>query len=350
MHNEPQRPSRDDEIELFELVQGVWLQKLWVGVVAAPIVAAGVAYALLATPVYEAKMFVEPPTQNDIAQLNFGRGGDSGLIPLTVKEVYETHLQALQSEGVRTRFFRDVYLPSLNEENRRGSRDSLYSDFGSVLTVTPAGKGSTTRYAVTASTPDPQQAVKWVVAYNALAAESAKREVLDSNRSEMMIKADNLQTQIEGAKASARKEREDRIAQLREALIVAKSIGLERPPVISQSLSTEVSAAMGGSLTYMRGSKALEAEIANLESRSSDEPFINGLRPLQEKVMFYRNVKLDPSLIQVYEQDGAVELPDRPIKPKTSLIVVLSVVMGLGAGVLAAIARNLWVRRRRVQS
>ncbi|ATP49057.1 LPS O-antigen chain length determinant protein WzzB [Pseudomonas sp. ITEM 17296] len=346
MRNEPQRPYRDDEIELVELVQGVWRQKLWAGMVAAPIVAAGFAYALLATPVYEAKLFVEPPTQNDIAQLNFGRGGDSGLSALTVKEVYDTHLQALQSEGVRNRFFRDVYLPSLSEEQRRGSRDSLYSDFGNVLTVAAAGKGSSTRYAVTASISDPQQAAKWVVAYNALAAETAKREVLDSNRSEMMVKADNLQTQIEGAKASARKEREDRITQLKEALIVAKSIGLEKPPVISQSLSAEVSAAMGGSLTYMRGTKALEAEIANLVARTTDEPFINGLRPMQERVMFYRNVKLDPSLIQVFEQDGAVELPDRPVKPKKSLIVVLSVVLGLGAGALAAMARDLWVRRR----
>lgn len=346
MLNEPQRPNRDDEIELVELIQGIWRQRLWVGLVATPIVAAGVAYALLATPVYEAKLFVEPPSQNDIAQLNFGRGGESGLAHLTVKEVYDTHLQALQSEGVRNTFFRDVYLPSLSEERRQGSRDSLYSEFANVLTVAPAGKGSSTRYAVTASIADPQQAAKWVVAYNELAAGNAKREVLESNRSDMLIKADNLQTRIDALKSSAYRERADRIAQLKEALVVAKSIGLEKPPVISQSLTDEVSAAMGGSLTYMRGSKALEAEIANLEARSSDEPFIRGLRPLQEEVVFYRNLKIDPTVVKVFEQDGAVELPDRPVKPKKALIVVLSTVLGLGAGILFAIGKDLWNRRR----
>ena len=345
MLNEPQHPRRDDEIELFDLVHGIWRQKLWVGLVAAPILAVGVAYALMAAPVYEAKLFVEPPTQNDIAQLNFGRGGDSGLIPLTVKEVYETHLQALQSEAVRNKFFRDVYLPSLSDERRRGSRDALYSDFNRVLTVAPA-KGSSTRYAVTATMHDPQQATKWVGAFNELAAQSAKRKVLESNRSDMLIKADNLQSQISSEKNSARKEREDRIAQLKEALVVARSVGLEKPPLISEPLSVQVSAAMGGSLTYMRGSKALEAEIATLEARSSDEPFINGLRPRQEKITFYREFKLDPSVIRVFEQDGEVELPDQPIKPKKSLIVIISLVLGLGAGLLTAVVKDLWIRRR----
>lgn len=344
MLNVPQRPQRDGEIELVDLVQGIWHQKVWVGLVAAPILAAGVAYALMATPVYEAKLFVEPPTQNDIAQLNVGRGGDSELNPLTVKEVYDTHLQALQSEAVRDKFFRDVYLPSLSEERRHSSRDALYSRFNKMLTVAPAGKSST-RYAVTAAVPDPQQAATWVVAFNELAAESARRTVLEGSRGDMLIKAENLQHQIDSAKGSARKEREDRIAQLREALVVAKSVGLEKPPLISESLSVQVSAAMGGSLTYMRGSKALEAEIATLEARTSDEPFIEGLRPMQEKAAFYRDLKLDPSVIQVFKQDGAVALPDQPIKPKKSFIILFSLVLGLGAGFLTAVVKDFWSRR-----
>ncbi|MEG0858029.1 MAG: Wzz/FepE/Etk N-terminal domain-containing protein [Pseudomonas sp.] len=346
MRNEAERPNRDDEIELVELMQGMWRQKLWIGLVAAPIVAIGVAYALLATPVYEAKLFVQSPMQNDIAQLNYGRGGKTELPPMTVKEVYEAHVRSLQSEAVRNKFFRDVYLPSLSEEERRGSRDSLYGELGNVLKVAPAGKDSSTRFVITASIADPQQAAAWVVTYNKIAADNATREVLESNRSDMITKADNLQRQIEGSKASARKEREDRVAQLKESLAVAKSIGLEKPPLISGSPSAEVSAAMGGSLTYMRGSRALEAEIANLESRTSDEPFIEDLRDEQEMMTFYRNLQIDPSVIQVYRQDGAVEQPDRPVKPRKALIVVLSVVVGLGAGFLVAVGRELWFRRR----
>ncbi|MBO9552024.1 Wzz/FepE/Etk N-terminal domain-containing protein [Pseudomonas sp.] len=346
MLNERQRPRRDDEIELVDLVRGIWRQKVWVGLVAAPIVAAGVAYALMATPVYEVKLFVEPPTQNDIAQLNIGRGRESGLSPVTVKEVYETHLQALQSEAVRNTFFRDVYLPSLSEEQRRSSRDALYGGFNKALTVASVGnKGGSARYAISAVVSDPQQATKWLVAFNELAAESAKLEVIESSRSDMLIKAGNLESQINSAKSSAREEREDRIAQLKEALVVAKSVGLDKPPLISEGLSGQVCSAMGGALTYLRGSKALEAEIATLEARSSDEPFIKGLREKQEEVKFYRDLKLDPSAIRVFGKGDAVELPGQPIRPKKSFIVLLSLVLGLGAGFFIGIVKDFWSRR-----
>ncbi|MNH31136.1 hypothetical protein D3C79_914710 [compost metagenome] len=132
--------------------------------------------------------------------------------------------------------------------------------------------------------------------------------------------------------------------------MVAKSIGLEKPPLISGALSAEVSAGMDGSLTYMRGSKALEAEIANLESRSSDDPFIKGMRKKQETLTFYRNLKVDPSIIAVYQQDGVVDQPDKPIKPKKLIIVMLSAVAGLALGLVAALGRDVWVRRKRASA
>ncbi|MNJ14200.1 Chain length determinant protein [compost metagenome] len=346
MRNEPERRSGDDEIDLIELVQGVWRQKIWVLVVALPIIVLGVAYAKFASPIYEAKLYVQPPSQNDIAQLNYGRGGDSGLSMLTIKDVYEVYLRSLQSEAVRNTFFRTVYLPTLNEGERSGSRDALYSQFNGLLKVGVAGKDSPSRFVITANVEDPQQAAVWVTSYVELAASQAKREVLRGNRSEALVKADNLQQQIDSAQVTARKQRDDEIVQLKEALRVARTIGLEKPPIISDELSNEVTAGMSGTLTYMRGSKALEAEIANLESRVSDDPFIKGLRNKQERLVFYRNLKIEPSVISVYQQDGVVDQPDKPIKPRKALIVLASVVVGLGLGLVAALGRDVWVRRR----
>ncbi|MNJ45609.1 hypothetical protein D3C77_407140 [compost metagenome] len=62
---------------------------------------------------------------------------------------------------------------------------------------------------------------------------------------------------------------------------------------------------------------------------------------------FYRNLKVDPSIIAVYQQDGVVEQPDKPIKPKKLIIVVLSAVAGLALGLVAALGRDVWVRRKR---
>jgi chain length determinant protein (polysaccharide antigen chain regulator) len=182
-----------------------------------------------------------------------------------------------------------------------------------------------------------------------MAADRAKDELLSGTRSDISIMADNLEQQIRASRASASNQRADQIAQLNEALRIAKSIGLEKPPIISNTLSSEVSAGMGGALTYMRGAKALEAEIANLEARSSNDPYIPGLRERQEKLNFLRNLKIDPSLVAMYQQDGAVSPPDKPVKPRKVIIMLLAALVGIGMGACVAIGRELWLRRRPIE-
>lgn len=110
---------------------------------------------------------------------------------------------------------------------------------------------------------DPRQAAIWVARYTGMAADIAKQEVLKSNQSEMQINADNLEQRISVSRASARKEREDEITRLKEAVVVADAIGLKRPPLVSGRRSSELYAVMEGCLSYMRGTDALEQEIAN---------------------------------------------------------------------------------------
>lgn len=346
MRTERERLSGSDEIDLIELVQGVWRQKIWVGLVAVPIILLGFAYIKLVSPVYEAKLYIQPPSQNEIAQLNFGRGKDTGLAPLGVRDVYNVYLRALQSEAVRDKFFRTAFLPTLTEQERGGSRDALYAQFNSMLKVSQASKDMPDLYVLTANVEDPRLAATWVSNYAEMAAERAKSELLSGVRSDISIMADNVEQRIKEERASASNQRTDQIAQLKEALRVARSIGLEKPPIIADTLSSEVSAGMSGSLTYMRGSKALEGEIANLESRASDDPFIPDLRETQEQLNFLRNLKVDPSLVAMYQQDGAVSQPDKPIKPRKAIIMLLSILCGLGLGVVVALGRDLWVRRK----
>ncbi|MGE8167421.1 LPS O-antigen chain length determinant protein WzzB [Pseudomonas putida] len=352
MRSERERLSGDDEIDLFELIAGIWKHKVLAVATAGVVTAAAVAYALLSTPIYEAKVFVQPPTQNDIAQLNFGRGGDSGLAMLSVKEVYSAYLRNLQSESLRREFFRNTYLPSLTAEERKGSQDVLYSRYQDVLTLGKAGKDSPNRYFVKATLDDPQQAAEWVVSYVEMAGQRGVSEVIKDVKADATIKANNLEQGIRSARESAHKQKEDRIVQLTEALRVAQSIGLEKPPIISNNLSSEITAGMGGSLAYMRGSKALEAEIENLKSRPSDDPFVHNLRQREEALTFYRALQVDPAVVQVYRQDGAIESPDKPIKPKKAVIVALGLLVGCVLGITLALLCHIrsQVRAREVEA
>lgn len=342
MTNDRERAIKDDEIDLLELIRVLWQQKLLIILATFVIGGGALTYAQLATPIYEAKVFVQPPSQNDVVHLNYGRGGNTDLPVLEVKDVYEIYVRNLQSESLRRRFFQDVYLPALSDMARQGGQDDLYARLGKVLTVSGV-KETPSRYAIVVNLPDPKRAIDWAVKYAEMAGERAKLEVLKDVNADADVKANNLEQQIKAAQQSARKQREDRITRLKEALTIARSIGLEKPPMITGKLSTEVSAGMGGALTYMRGSKALLAEIDNLERRASDDPFIERLREAQSSLVFYRSLKANASSVATYRQDGVIESPDSPIKPRKSMIVFLGLIVGAAFGVLLVLLRYFWL-------
>ncbi|UVL28188.1 LPS O-antigen chain length determinant protein WzzB [Pseudomonas donghuensis] len=335
-----------EEIDLYEL--GIKLARQWRLIVISVLLCVGVAsaYALLITPSYEAKAYILPPTQNDIADFNYGRTKDSEMNRYEVKEVYDVFLRNLHAESLRREFFKDYYLPSLSEAERKGAMDSLYADFSKRLVITQVAKGGVDRYVIAVEGADPVVVKAWAERYLEQAGSIAKAEMIKNVSREAEVRARNLSQQIGTLRESGQKVREDLIVQLREALVVAQAIGLERPPIISGSLSSEVSAGMDGELTYMRGTKALEAEIRNLEGRKSDDPFIKQLRDLQVAYSFYKNLEVSPEGVEVYRLDGPIEQPDEPVKPKKAAVVVIGLLLGVVIGLLLATLRVLFLDRR----
>lgn len=341
MHNARDRLQDEDLISPVELLSGLWKQKVLIILVALVFAGGALAYALTAKPVYEARVMIQPPTQNDISQLNYGRGVASGLNALSVKDVYQVFLSNLRSESLRRAFFEDVYLPSLGESERNASDDQLFRHFQDVLTVEVLPQGSPDHYAVKLSVNDPRLAVDWVVRYVDMAGLQGKSEIILDATAEARMKAKNLLRDITVARESARTQREDQIIQLQEALRIARSAGLQKPPIIAAGASGEVSAAMGGALMYMRGAMALEAEIKNLQERVSDDPFVPKLRQRQEAADFYGLLEIDPERVKVYRQDGGIESPEKPVRPRKLLIVMLGLVVGLTLGISVAFFRSV---------
>lgn len=341
--------ERNDELDLVELFRGLWREKLLIVVIVTIVTLASVAYALLATPIYQARIFIQPPTQKDIAYLNYGRGGDTGLALLSVKDVYDVYLSSLQSESLRREFFQSVYLPTLTEEDRSGSLDGLYRRFSNLLVVAAVGKNAPDRYSITAELPAPTEAAKWVRTYAEMAGHIAKQEVLGNIRSQAAVKASNLQLQIDSAQKSAREQREDEIIKLKEALSVAKAVGLETSSIMFGNIANEVSSGMAGSFTYLHGSKALAAEIENLQSRQSDAPFITDIRKQQAALSFYRSLNIDPAIVSTYRQDGVIESPDQPFKPNKPSIVLFGLILGFILGLGGALTKFLWRSAMRPQ-
>ncbi|WP_339504603.1 LPS O-antigen chain length determinant protein WzzB [Pseudomonas sp. RL_105y_Pfl2_101] len=338
MQNDRINERPDDEIDLVELVRGLWTQKwLILGVTLLVTVGAGL-YAFLSKPVYETKLFIMPPTQNDIAELNYGRGKSTELDIYSIKYVYDVFARNLQGESLRQKFFNDVYLPSLDEAERKGALDRLYERFSRVLAIKGPGKDTPDRFSITVQGVDPVQTAEWARSYVQRASEAAESELVKNVRAEASVRARNLEQRIVSLRENAQRVREDRIQQLREALKVAESIGLTSP-AINSTAAVDITVETGNKMDYQRGSKALAAEIDALESRASDDAFIKDLRSLQMRYNFYRKLNIDAEGISVYRQDGSVEVPESPIKPKKGLILVLGFLAGLLLGGFIALIR-----------
>ncbi|MNC38514.1 Tyrosine-protein kinase ptk [compost metagenome] len=142
-------------------------------------------------------------------------------------------------------------------------------------------------------------------------------------------------------RTAALKQREDRVARLKEALVVADEVGMEAPQVTPGRIASdgELSSFVDGSLMYMRGAKAIRAELQVLEARQSDDPFISKLRGLQSQLVFLKGIEVKPGNVSVFTLDSAAEVPETPVKPKKVLILTLGIVIGGMLGVFVALVR-----------
>ncbi|OLS62077.1 Wzz/FepE/Etk N-terminal domain-containing protein [Pseudomonas putida] len=347
MQNDVSKVFSEQEANILDVVWVLWRSKIIILVFSFLGVLAAAGYIFSERTLYEAKVFVLPPTQNGIADLNYGRTRESELIPFSVKDVYDVFLRNLQAESLRRDFFTRYYLPSLSDSERKAPLDSLYSEFSQSLVVSGDAKASPDGYSLTLRGEDPAVISDWVHLYIQSAEDTARKEVIKNASREAEVRARNLNQQIVALRERGQRSREDLVIQLQEALKIAQSIGLENPPILSGGLGGEVSADMGGQLTYMRGSRALRAEIENLQRRQSDDPFIPGLRALQVKYSLFNSFEVAPENVSVYRQDGPIEIPDTPVRVKIGLILAIGLLLGGVLGVIVALGRWLYEMSRK---
>ena len=106
--SDTQANSPSDEIDLFALFQSMWERKLLIALVTSISVVIAASYAFMSKPVYEAKVYLLPPTINEIAEFNYGRTKEAQLTAFTVKDVYGVFLRNLQAESLRRDFYTQI--------------------------------------------------------------------------------------------------------------------------------------------------------------------------------------------------------------------------------------------------
>ena len=77
-------------------------------------------------------------------------------------------------------------------------------------------------------------------------------------------------------------------------------------------------------------------EMKILQERKTDDPFISGLRDLQENLALLRSININPEEMRSITIDQAAYPPTNRIKPNRRKIVVVGTATGLFLGIFLA--------------
>lgn len=346
----------NDEIDLFELWNGL-VQEKWTIVVSfvAAVILAGL-YAFTATPVYKSTAYFLPPTVEDVQEMN-------ALNLLTNKsfyqpaEVYENFLEHLNSRDVSQAIFNrfnlvELYVEDLeqvDESQRVAVLNRAFDNFSKSIAVNlPKKNASGNQVSVDLSLErSPQETADILNALIALAQEKTAHQYFKDIQSEMSIRQQRLYDQITSLRKIEKERRLDRVVQLQEASNIARSLDLKEPMQIGPEVKYQGVANQGLPLYYL-GYQLLEAELSALKSRENDDPFIGELRSLQQKLSELHELKLDINKFGVVTVDQFALPAAKPIKPKKALILAVGGVLGLMLGVFVALIRRA-VKNRKVE-
>ncbi|WP_238584045.1 LPS O-antigen chain length determinant protein WzzB [Legionella tucsonensis] len=334
------------EIDLLTLARSLWKQKWLILFVTLISFLAGVTYLYFAKPVYEVNARISAPYTMDIEALNYGASFPEQLIkPFEVITVYNIFSSALLAESTHYKFFNKIYLPSLSVSPKDKVQEGvLYDQFKRTITIKEVPKSDPKQYIIKARGHEASKLSGWLSQYINMAKSDAKKGIINmiSHRQQNILK--ELQQRIDSARETARERTSDRLVRVKEALKIAQAAGLSSHlPILVGNVTDDMEKP---DLMYGRGSKALLAEIDNLNNRESETAFFPELRKAITYYDMYKNIKINPKDFRMFRLDAHLEEPTSAVSPRKDLILGFSIIIGLMGGIFIGMIRELFLRIR----
>jgi chain length determinant protein (polysaccharide antigen chain regulator) len=358
-------PVSEDEIDLFELWEGLVQEKLTILYSFLAVVFAAVIYVFTSTPVYQAKTYLLPPDaslvtpMNVLAEaLNLRDMQDSDRVANTIESVFNNFQTTLVSRKILKEVFNQyqlerIYAPNtqdLEGVERLKSQQKAFDQFMKAFSVADVDKkeanvGVVAQLSLALSDAEVAEILNTLVLK---ATQSTIREIASNIVSEREARARLIEQKISGARQIEKDRRLDRIAQLDEAIKITKQVNLTKPiasgPTLNINNMNETG--QGDSVAlYLLGSDLLEAEKYVLEQRENDDAFIKNLRSWQEELQLLKSLKIEPSQFGVVQVDQQAVFAEK-IKPKKLLVLAVAGVLGLMLGVFIALIRRAINKRK----
>ncbi|NNA67541.1 Wzz/FepE/Etk N-terminal domain-containing protein [Pseudomonas gessardii] len=417
----PPIPS-SNEIDLVALFQAIWKQKKLVMAATASAGLIAAIYAFLTPPQYEVSSVLRPAAINELDALN-----RSEIYTLPPGDALIRVGASLESYDTRLGFFRSNQKLFKAFEQPGRTLEQSFEEFNrnSIELILPDPKKANSLSAYIKLEMSYPKGVDGVAILNgfidyAIATEreqiAADLDVIVKNRlNELKGKIDaarssyevdkeariaslretdslrraQLQDELKALRAQLKTGRTDRVAQLNEAIGIAKSLGIRKPSTpsaLGESDRSGSSSVMRTEINnqqiplYFMGVEALEAERTALMQRKSDDftegriaqiakelqllqsnreievlnrrenedLFLAGVQPVRAEEARLRNLSIDMSRLKLVTIDKQALEPLRPVKPRKVLIILLGLVLGGFIGAFIVAIRHL-VKTRQPQ-
>ena len=224
--------------------------------------------------------------------------------------------------------------------------EDIYEDFAELIKIEK--KDSTS---VSIELYDPEVAAQWVNDYVKFMDTETIRLLVENMRNSITNQIRDIEYTIGSKRQMAKQRREDQILQYIEASTIAAKLGVkDRVDATNVVQNNQLNSSTTSTPLYYRGFRALNAEIIILKNRKSDDPFIGGLRDLQESLVLLRSIKIEDEGLHAVSIDQAAYPPKNRIKPNRRLIVSLGTVVGLFLGIFLVFFVSFVQKQKEIHS
>ena len=321
-------PLEDDSIDLYELWITLW-SKRWFVIGVTIVAALGSVFISLRKPhIYKAETLILPPKAEDIQLLNLVTPQRNELTRVNAENVFASFKDNLRSRKIQKKFIEKYGLMELLAPSRAPEiRDEdIYEGFSQLIKI---GNNS-----ISIELNDPVVAAKWVNNFVEFVDIETIALLVGNIKKLYLSRIRDIKYTINSKRKMAKQRRQDSILTLENARSIATELGVEdRIDTINVIQNNQLTVKNGGSPLYFRGAKALKAEIRNLYNRNSDDPYIKGLRDLQEELTLLDSIVINSTGLNSVTIDRAAYPPRSSIKPNRRLIVSIGTVIGLFLGI-----------------
>jgi len=338
----------DDEIDLFELFESLWKEKVLIVAITFVITLIGVGYALSIPPTYQASVKMLPPSQSDVTELakfDILKSSHSQ----SQSQSYANFLQILKSNQLRKTFL-----------SQEGVKTSLFSSETSLQKALSAlekmavveipKKDPKTEVSLKFQFKDAVIAADYANQLVQIAVDQYRMNTAQTFASEKDQEINKLKDEQESLISTHEARLNKELTKLKEAYEIARKLKIDEPRESrNMSVKTEArSSVITEEMRYLysEGTRALGAEIETVSERQKNLSMVDGLLEIQQRLALLSSVSFDAAKVMPVTIDLAAEAPEQRIKPKRSLIVALSAVVGGMLAIMFVLIRNA-VRNRK---